>query len=84
MGWNAACLGEPSALTTDLDLESKYYFVHSYFVKVDEPKYSIMRTRYGIEFDSAIAKENIFGVQFHPEKSHRFGMNVLKNFSELR
>jgi glutamine amidotransferase len=42
-----------------------------------------MRTHYGIDFDSAIGYGNIYGVQFHPEKSHRFGMQILKNFAEL-
>lgn len=83
MGWNTALPNEPSALTTDLAVESKYYFVHSYYVTVDEGRHSIMRTQYGVEFDSAIGSDNIFGVQFHPEKSHKFGMSILKKFSTL-
>ena len=83
MGWNIARPYTPSPLTDNLGLDPRYYFVHSYFVKVDNPAHSLMRTHYGIEFDSAIGHENIFGVQFHPEKSHRFGMQILKNFVEL-
>lgn len=83
MGWNIAIPYTPSPLTIEVGVEPRYYFVHSYYVKMEDPLHSIMRTKYGLEFDSAIARENIYGVQFHPEKSHRFGMQILKNFSAL-
>lgn len=83
MGWNVARLVTPSALTAQVGEASRYYFVHSYCVHVDDPAHSLMRTHYGIDFDSAIGRDNIYGVQFHPEKSHRFGMQILKNFAEL-
>ena len=83
MGWNNAYVNTPSPLTAGIDEEPRYYFVHSYYVDVDDKKYSSMRTTHGIEFDSAIGYENIYGVQFHPEKSHRFGIQILKNFAEL-
>ena len=83
MGWNIAYCATPSKLTTGLGVDPRYYFVHSYFVSVDDPANSVMRTRYGLDFDSAIGRSNIYGVQFHPEKSHRFGMQLLKNFAEL-
>jgi len=83
MGWNVAKINNPSQLTEGIDVESRYYFVHSFFVQVDNPQNSLMRSHYGINFDSAIGNENIYGVQFHPEKSHRFGMQILKNFSEI-
>lgn len=83
MGWNTAKPNMSSRLTAQVDDESRYYFVHSYCVQVDDPAHSLMRSRYGIDFDSAIGKGNIYGVQFHPEKSHRFGMQILKNFSSL-
>ncbi len=84
MGWNIALPNTPNPLTSNIDdNEPRYYFVHSYYVQVDDPKYSVMCTSYGLEFDSAIGCDNIFGVQFHPEKSHRFGMKILKNFAEL-
>ena len=83
MGWNRAVRHTPSLMTNHLGEDTMYYFVHSYYVKTDYPELSIMRSRYGVEFDSAIGCDNIYGVQFHPEKSHRFGMQILKNFAEL-
>ena len=83
MGWNVAQPHKQNVLTADVGSEPRYYFVHSYCVHVDDPMHSLMRTHYGIEFDSAIGMANIYGVQFHPEKSHRFGMQILKNFAEL-
>jgi glutamine amidotransferase len=73
----------PSGLTAHVGDEPRYYFVHSYCVHVEVPEHSLMRTHYGIDFDAAIGRDNIYGVQFHPEKSHRFGMQILKNFAEL-
>lgn len=83
MGWNVAQPTTPSRLTFQVSGESRYYFVHSYFVHVDNPAHSLMRTSYGTAFDSAIGHGNIYGVQFHPEKSHRFGMQILRNFATL-
>ena len=83
MGWNVALPNTPSRLTAQVGDEPRYYFVHSYCVHVDDPSHSLMKTHYGIDFDSAIGHRNIYGVQFHPEKSHRFGMQILKNFAEL-
>jgi glutamine amidotransferase len=83
MGWNVALPSAPSRLTKQLGDESRFYFVHSYCVHVDDPAHSLMKTHYGIDFDSAIGLGNIYGVQFHPEKSHRYGMQILKNFAEL-
>lgn len=83
MGWNVAQPHTPNALTADVGSEPRYYFVHSYCVHVDDPTHSLMRTHYGVNFDSAIGSDNIYGMQFHPEKSHRFGMQILKNFAGL-
>jgi len=83
MGWNIAQVTTCSPLTIDVGFEPRYYFVHSYCVQVANPAHSLMRTQYGISFDAAIGIGNIFGVQFHPEKSHRFGMQILRNFAEL-
>lgn len=83
MGWNIARLTRPSPLSQGVESPSRYYFVHSYHVQVDEPSHSLMRTHYGLDFDAAIGRNNIYGVQFHPEKSHRFGMQILRNFAAL-
>lgn len=83
MGWNVIIPSTQSKLTQSLPEESRFYFVHSYYVKVDRQENSILKANYGIEFDAAIQNENIYGAQFHPEKSHKFGMQLLKNFSEI-
>jgi glutamine amidotransferase len=83
MGWNVADIGRKNELTMGYDSEIRFYFVHSYYVKVKNPNHTMMQTNYGLTFDSAIAKDNIFGAQFHPEKSHRFGMQFFKNFAEI-
>jgi imidazole glycerol-phosphate synthase subunit HisH len=85
MGWNLAQVVRPSALTAgfaELD-EPRFYFVHAYFVECENPGHSILRTTYGVTYDSGVQKDNIYGVQFHPEKSHRFGMKLLENFARL-
>ena len=83
MGWNVVNPSTQSKLTLDLPNESRFYFVHSYYVQVDKQENSILKANYGIEFDAAIQNDNIYGAQFHPEKSHKFGMQLLKNFSEI-
>lgn len=83
MGWNKVIDNSPSPLTKDLPEESRFYFVHSYCVQTDLSEHSILKCYYGLDFDAAIQKDNIFGAQFHPEKSHRFGMQLLKNFAEI-
>lgn len=83
MGWNLVKKSTTSLLTADLEEESRFYFVHSFYVKVKNRENSILKTKYGLEFDSAIQNKNIYGAQFHPEKSHRFGMKLLKKFSKI-
>lgn len=80
MGWGHVSVSTPSPLTEDLYPDSRFYFVHSYFVRVENQTNSILRTSYGVPFESGIQKDNIFGVQFHPEKSHKYGMQLLKAF----
>lgn len=83
MGWNTVSVSNKNILTEGSSDEQRFYFVHSYYVEASNPGNSILKTRYGIEFDSGIMKDNIYGIQFHPEKSHKFGMNLLKKFSEI-
>ena len=85
MGWNVVYKSQESKLTNEFENfeECRFYFVHSYFVKVKDEKNSILKTKYGVEFDSAIARDNIFGAQFHPEKSHKFGMKLFENFARI-
>jgi len=83
MGWNVAERTRPCSLTERLDGEIRFYFVHSYCVQTDDPCDTVLRTRYGVDFAAAVQRDNIMGAQFHPEKSHRFGMAILKNFAEL-
>lgn len=85
MGWNTVRLRQRSAILDGFEQEEepRFYFVHSYFVRVDDENNSLMRTSYGVEFDSAIIKDNIIGAQFHPEKSHKFGMKLFRNFAAL-
>lgn len=86
MGWNVVRAWQAdSPLLKGLynEDEVRFYFVHSYFVKATHKSDNLLSSEYGLTFDAAINRDNIFGVQFHPEKSHRFGMTLLKNFAEL-
>jgi glutamine amidotransferase len=83
MGWNDITITNRNSLTKELDGEIRFYFVHSYFVKVENSVNSVMKCSYGIDFDAVVHKENIFGAQFHPEKSHKFGMQFLRNFAAV-
>ncbi len=83
MGWNLVKQSNQSLLTENFESDTSFYFVHSYYVKCLKEENSILKTNYGIEFDSAIQKDNIMGAQFHPEKSHKFGMKLFDNFNKL-
>ena len=83
MGWNVVDVSNESLLTQLLPKDSRFYFVHSYCVHAHDPNNSILKTKYGIEFDSAISHGNVFVTQFHPEKSHKFGMQLLRNFASI-
>lgn len=83
MGWNTLAIPRQNhPLFTNLYERSRFYFVHSYHVVCKNSKDVLATTFYGYDFVSAVAKDNIYGVQFHPEKSHKFGMQLLKNFVE--
>lgn len=83
MGWNTIEIKQESCLFEGMYEEPRFYFVHSYYVKCHSEENILATTNYGIKFTSSIVRENIKGVQFHPEKSHKFGMKVLENFAEL-
>ena len=83
IGWGHVQVHRPNPLITSLELQ-KFYFSHSYFVEVNKEEHTCGITSYGEEFTSVLQQDNIFGVQFHPEKSHRFGATLLKNFVELK
>ena len=83
MSWNEILIKKPSKLLEGLNDESRFYFVHSYHMRCKSDKDMLTNTIYGYEFTSAVEKENIFGVQFHPEKSHKFGMRLLENFVNI-
>ncbi|MCM1251805.1 MAG: imidazole glycerol phosphate synthase subunit HisH [Clostridium sp.] len=82
MGWDYIERQHDSELLVNPKPDERYYFVHSYYVTCKDRNHAVATTEYGITFDSVIQKENIAGTQFHPEKSHKFGMNILKNFVE--
>jgi len=81
MGWLEISPKKTSPLLKNLDA-SRFYFAHSYHVQPDEREDELVSADYGYEFTVGIERDNIVGVQFHPEKSHRFGMQLLKNFGE--
>lgn len=83
MGWNTIEVKKDSPLLNKVTHDSEFYFVHSYHVKCNSVNDILATTSYGSEFVSAIQKENIFGTQFHPEKSHAAGETVLRNFLSI-
>jgi glutamine amidotransferase len=80
MMWNKIKLISESKLFNGLEENSRFYFAHSYYMESVDPDLVIAKSIYGREFVAAIESENIIGVQFHPEKSHKFGMKLLRNF----
>lgn len=84
MGWNTVNLAKDSNLSRNFSEETRFYFVHSYYIKCNVTTDVLMRSSYGTTFfDSALERGNIFGCQFHPEKSHRFGKTLLENFAKI-
>jgi len=81
IGWNYTSLQKKSKLFKGMYEDPKFYFVHSFYMDVNDNS-GLTKTNYSFEFDSAVEKENIIGVQFHPEKSHKFGMKLLENFAQ--
>ena len=83
MGWNNVEPTKSNKLFHDVDLSSGYYFLHSYYFSCDRPDDVLAVTNYGGPYASAVNSGNIYGVQFHPEKSHQAGIQLLKNFASL-
>jgi glutamine amidotransferase len=83
MGWCEIVIKNNNPLWYDLPPEPRFYHVHSYHFSFKEPLTISATSVYGYSFVSAFHKENIFGTQFHPEKSHKYGMKVLENFAKL-
>lgn len=83
MGWNIVYPVRDDVIFSGFEDDARFYFVHSYHMVCDTEDIAIGRTRYGYDFVSVFRQQNIWGAQFHPEKSHRFGMQLLKNFMEL-
>lgn len=82
MGWNSIVIKERGGLCRGFTETPRFYFAHSYHVVCNNPDESIASTCYGYEFTSILRKGNILGTQFHPEKSHKFGIRILTNFLE--
>lgn len=82
MGWNDVVPVETKSLFRNIDAP-RYYFLHSYYIAADNPSEVLSTTDYGGSFTSAVRADNVFGVQFHPEKSHHWGVQLLKNFAEI-
>ena len=82
MGWNTINIKKRSPLLRGLDNGSRFYFVHSYHLVCDDEKDILATADYGYEFPTVVERKNVLGVQFHPEKSHKFGMKLLENFAK--
>ncbi|WP_417447177.1 imidazole glycerol phosphate synthase subunit HisH [Kangiella sp.] len=82
MGWNVVHAAKNNTILPTDEAELRYYFVHSFHVECEIPNDVLAVSSYGYDFTCAVQHENIIGVQFHPEKSHRFGLGLMKNFIE--
>jgi glutamine amidotransferase len=83
MGWEIVTKVKPSNILNSLPEPARFYFVHSYYIDCFHQDDKLLTNQYSMTFDSAFEHGNILGVQFHPEKSHNFGKQLLKNFIEL-
>jgi glutamine amidotransferase len=82
MGWNSISATNGASLLRDIPQGGYFYFVHSYFVVPKDPSVVVARTEYGIPFTSVIRRDRMSATQFHPEKSQKLGLQLLKNFAE--
>lgn len=83
MGWNDVKPVKVNPLFKGLEIDSRFYFLHSYYFECNSSDDSLAESDYGRKFSCAVNHKNIYGVQFHPEKSHHFGVQLLKNFADL-
>ena len=83
MGWNDVRWNASDPLVEGLEQGARFYFVHSYYVACDDPAHQLGTAHYGHDFAAAIRRGHVYGVQFHPEKSHRFGLRLLGNFAHV-
>ena len=83
MGWNYTIQKKESSLFFNMYSDPRFYHVHSYYFKCNNIHDILTTTDYGGEFTSSVSKGNIYGAQFHPEKSHKFGMKLLENFTKI-
>ena len=83
IGWNSLNIINSNSIMQNIDKNSLFYFAHSYHFKCSDKNCIVSTTQYSEKFVSSVQRENIFGTQFHPEKSHKFGIQILKNFIEL-
>lgn len=83
MGWNNVQPVIKNSLFKNLESDSRYYFLHSYYFHCNKTADILALTDYGGQFTSAVSSGNVFGVQFHPEKSHQWGIQLLKNFADI-
>jgi len=83
MGWNDVKPVSENPLFAELQADARFYFLHSYFMNCDRREDVLAVCNYGVDFACAVQSSNIYGVQFHPEKSHRFGDRLLRNFAGL-
>ncbi|MEO8568575.1 MAG: imidazole glycerol phosphate synthase subunit HisH [Ginsengibacter sp.] len=83
LGWNSVKVARANDLFKDIDGEQGFYFLHSYYLECDNQDDIMSTTFYGRNFASSVNHKNIYGAQFHPEKSHQNGVNLLKNFANI-
>ena len=83
MNWDEINIKKDSTIFSNLNEKSRFYFVHSFHMKANNPDNILCTSNFGYEFVSGVNKNNIWGVQFHPEKSHKFGMQLLENFYKI-
>ena len=83
MGWNDVVPKERSVLFSGLETDARFYFLHSYYFDCDDSGVALAESSYGKRFVCAVHQNNVYGVQFHPEKSHQYGNRLLHNFSRM-